>query len=386
MKKDLSTNHLIAIYMCLLALIILTLFINTWFYFQYNFRIIDSQIKQNVTDLYKISQILENNYSNKMLSFAELKKNDSIYFTTDKQFNLFFLIDNYQIEIQNNNDIIKINLDLKATSSIVIPYLIITIIYTVFFLTGSFMFLKNQKLKTDYQNLLTNSFKLSQKLAHDIRSPLSTLNLISSKLTDLELKDLQQAVVQQINIIAQEHLDHSKSIKIDQPIHKAISPVNIQKNDSLLSLFFQRLEQEYEFKRFSIPQAFKIDIDYSVLKERSVSQELENLIYRSINNFIQNSVEATPTNGKITLTVSSSNMPDYNLIISVIDNGKGIPGHIMKRLGKEKISFGKDIVANDISSGNGIAILNAAQDLKSLGAKLEIDSQENIGTTIRVYI
>ena len=97
-----------------------------------------------------------------------------------------------------------------------------------------------------------------------------------------------------------------------------------------------------------------------------------------IRNIIQNAIEATdPLSGKIEVTIQSSKESTNKIEIVISDNGVGIPQSILKKVGKEKLSYGKETL-ND--SGYGIALYNAEKDLKALGHQLLIESEETKGS------
>lgn len=215
---------------------------------------------------------------------------------------------------------------------------------------------------------------LSQKLAHDIRSPISTLNLISSKIEDLEIRTLQLAVVDQINTIANNLLDQTKT--------DGVSDIVLGFSEMLFNL-----EKEYQFKSTSISQKITFKINYDSIQNKKFSSQLNSIIYSTLNNLIQNSIEATSKNGVISISVGLNT--DHKIEVSVSDNGKGIPPEILKRLGKEVLTFGKNKENNgssNLKSGNGIALFNAKKELAENNIELLITSKQNLDTTVKIII
>jgi signal transduction histidine kinase len=245
--------------------------------------------------------------------------------------------------------------------------------------------------------------RLSQKIAHDIRSPMSTLNLISARIADPEIQALQLAVVEQINQIANNLLTEIKNnshtliqqeeesgIRFREKVeeggnrfHKKTEPKLENFKNSTLVQLFKNIEKEYSFKKSVISQNLVFEINYVDLeRSKMISKNLEALIHRSINNFVQNSVEATPTEGTISIKVSGKK---DRIEVIVKDTGRGIPPEILIRLGKEQISFGKSEKEKELfNSGSGIALFNANEDLVREGAQLLIDSKVGIGTSISI--
>lgn len=250
-------------------------------------------------------------------------------------------------------------------------------------LLPSILNLKNNLIELDKKSKIINElethkfkFSLSQKLAHDIRSPISTLNLISSKIENEDIKSLQLAVVDQINAIANDLLNESKEKNTTNTseVHNAYG----------FEKMLQNLEKEYQFKANAIKQTIRFKINYNEVSKYSLDPKLTSIIYRSINNFIQNSIDATNENGVI--DISADTISKGRLEISVKDNGKGIPKHILNRIGQEILSHGKPNRPDAHQSGNGIALYNAKKELSEFNAELEIESELNTGTKIRIII
>lgn len=69
--------------------------------------------------------------------------------------------------------------------------------------------------------------------------------------------------------------------------------------------------------------------------------------------------------------------------IYIKDSGKGIPRHLIDKLGQAGLSFGKD---NSSQSGNGLGIYHAKKTVELFGGSLKIDSTEGIGTTVYLLL
>ena len=225
--------------------------------------------------------------------------------------------------------------------------------------------------------------QLSQKLAHDIRSPVSTLNLISAKITDVEIKQLQLSVVKQINDIANDLLDQSNIGKNLRHIND--QPKNQDVNVVKLTELLLNLEQEYKIKSIALKQKITFKLNKEFLRSCSVDQQLIKLIYSILNNLIQNSIDATNENNEIIFYTLIEN---NKLHLVVKDDGKGIPSFVLEQLGKKPVSFGKEGVSsrNQVVSGSGIALYNAKNDLARFNADLKIESKIDVGTKISLIL
>lgn len=219
---------------------------------------------------------------------------------------------------------------------------------------------------------------LAKKLAHDIRSPVSTLNLISSKIEDPEIKCLQLAVSEQINAIANGLLLQIKNSNNDFKLNSQLTEIRISLTD-----FFFNLMKEYEFKSNVITQKIMFDVEFESINDISIGKELSTVLYSSLNNFIQNSIEATKSDGIIKVVVNKG--ADSLIKIKVSDDGMGIPKDILDKLGHEEVTFGKVNMTKNGSekiSGNGIAVYNAKHELLKYGLDLKIESEMGVGTEV----
>jgi signal transduction histidine kinase len=92
-----------------------------------------------------------------------------------------------------------------------------------------------------------------------------------------------------------------------------------------------------------------------------------------VSNLINNAIEASPAKSSILVIVRLAE--DQSLILSVMDQGKGIPEEDLKKLGNYGFTRGK-------AKGSGIGLSSAKEFLSELGANLEIDSMLDVGTTV----
>jgi signal transduction histidine kinase len=212
---------------------------------------------------------------------------------------------------------------------------------------------------------------LTRKVAHDIRSPMSTLNLISSQIKDENIKSLQLAVVRQINAIAEDLLEKNRSL------NESLIAINQEISGNYFS-FFQQIESEYIAKKIIHQRNIIFDIDASLKKLEARHQKI---LYPILCNFLNNSIEATEEkNCQIKLCAKQAGK---KIVIFISDNGSGIPPEVLSEIGNRPLSYGKN---NQKEPGNGLAIFNAKQDLKLIGAQLEIRSVVEEFTEIKITI
>ena len=54
------------------------------------------------------------------------------------------------------------------------------------------------------------------------------------------------------------------------------------------------------------------------------------------------------------------------ILISIVDNGKGIPGHVVKKIGEKGFSYGK----TNQASGNGLGFYHAKEKINSFNRRM----------------
>lgn len=217
---------------------------------------------------------------------------------------------------------------------------------------------ENTKLQLNDQLILQ-----AKQVAHDIRSPLSVLNMLIPSLTNEsgEKQELIMQSVARINSIADDLLRKqydsfaTKCRNIDEIIRKIVAEK---------SLLLQS-EISFELKADSLSNG-PISIEVS-----------ESEFSRMMSNLINNAIEALPKkSGKIVISIQDN---EKDTSISIIDNGKGIPKFILQRMGERGVTFGKD---GNVQSGSGLGVFSAMQLMTKAGGTFDIRSEEKIGTTI----
>lgn len=208
---------------------------------------------------------------------------------------------------------------------------------------------------------------LSKKLAHDIRTPLSTLNLISSKIHDPDIRGLQQSVVKQIDLIAEDLLSNNKA-----PLAQLISS-----GESIYG-FLKKIENEFDIKFADSKNRFKFSISTELKKSEVI---YEKQLYPIICNCLNNAIEAIDK--EVSEINLSAGVQNNCLVISIEDNGHGIPEAVLAKLGHQEVTSGK---ADNSKSGHGIALFNAYKDITALKGSISIKSELGRFTNVKITL
>lgn len=213
---------------------------------------------------------------------------------------------------------------------------------------------------------------LASQVAHDIRSPISTLNLVSSTLNEVseDKRELIQLASQRINDIANQLLEKSKQ-GLTNSHHQAQAM-----HFDLLSPVIESIVAEKK-AQYSGSRNITISLDISNgLNVIGYFNKME--LLRCLSNIINNSVESLDqASGKIDIRLSQTL---NEAVITIQDNGLGIPHDILIKLNEgQALSHGK-------VSGNGLGVSHARKVIESFGGKLHIESEQNVGTKVIILL
>lgn len=233
--------------------------------------------------------------------------------------------------------------------------------------------IENERLIAQTKILEEKSILASQ-VSHDIRSPLSALNILLSILENLpeEKRTLMRSAIKRINDIANTLLHAGRNTQS-----------NMVEIESSLNIFMisTLIESILTEKRLQFREFIDIEIESEISKSYGLFAEINYTEFkRLISNLINNSVDAIETKkGEIIVRVSEF---QNQILIQIQDNGKGIAPDILANLGQKGISSGK----SGVESGFGLGIPHAINYINSIGGKIELNSHLGIGTTISIFL
>ncbi|MEQ1666424.1 MAG: sensor histidine kinase, partial [Bdellovibrionales bacterium] len=223
--------------------------------------------------------------------------------------------------------------------------------------------------------------KIAKQVAHDIRSPLTALDVVMRTETGMseEKRILARSAITRINDIANDLLEKNRDK--ENKIFREPSEQLKEKRTKSIVLLASLLESLLSEKRLQYRAMHNVDIEYqSAENTYGLFAEVDPIEFkRLISNIINNAVEALPNSrGKVELMLSGDK---NNISIDIKDNGKGIPSHILPTLGTRGVSYGKNA---STESGTGLGLHHAKSTIESLGGHFEIQSEVGVGTVIKI--
>jgi signal transduction histidine kinase len=215
----------------------------------------------------------------------------------------------------------------------------------------------------------------SAQVAHDIRSPLAAL--------DVAVKDTVQMPEKQ-RVVIRNASNRIRDIA-NNLIEKYRSPGDVAKQSDLIPsatdgiyLMSALLDPMITEKRLQFHSKPGIQIDLKLTPESyGLFAKLQPVEFRRmVSNLVNNSAEALGNTGAVSVGLSHEN---GNIILTVADNGKGIPPEILAKLGQKGETHGK-------AGGSGLGLYHARTTAESWGGSFKISSEVGKGTIITVIL
>jgi signal transduction histidine kinase len=247
------------------------------------------------------------------------------------------------------------------------------------------LFQKFKKM-TDRVSELTESEKnlaihkaeneLSDQVAHDIRSPLSALDMMISISNELpeDKRTLLRNAVNRIRDIA--NTLNQRKLKNNE------SQFHLSQEFSIVShceLVYPVLDYLASEKRLQYRDLVDLQINlyqnsdcYGLFASFDVNE-----FKRVISNIINNSVESF-NNGKGIVSIKIFKEDNF-LTVEINDNGIGIPESTLIKLGTRGATFNK-------KGGTGLGLYHAKCSAEKWGGKLSVSSEVGIGTTVKIKL
>ena len=252
--------------------------------------------------------------------------------------------------------------------------------------TNSFIAQISELQKKKFNEInAASQIKLASQVAHDVRSPLSALEMMFSTLGEVseDKRIIIRNSINRIRDIANSLLKENKILESKFPSGNEMFPAEIPTNNTenfetvLISPLLESIMTEV---RLQYREFINLNISYNQTKEGYglFAKLQQNELKRVLSNLINNSVEAINSKaGSITLKLTKAN--DEHLAIEVQDSGAGIPAIILNKLGTRGFTHGK-------IGGSGLGLHHAIETVRNWGGDLSISSNSKIGTTIKILL
>ena len=224
--------------------------------------------------------------------------------------------------------------------------------------------------QVDHLKQLTALGHLTANLAHDLGTPLHSIAGLAKLM--LEREGWPPDVAHKLNLIVEQ------TQRLDNVIQ------NVRKATRLPEPHFELMTVHKIFSE-TLPlvepliQKNHVTIDVQIDRSAASLYVDRYRIQTALLNIIQNSIDAMPDGGKITISAEDDRAAKTSKIM-IADNGQGIPADLLKKVCEPFFSSHQD----EGMRGLGLAIVRDI--VKAHGGRMEIQSTPGSGTSVILYL
>ncbi len=221
---------------------------------------------------------------------------------------------------------------------------------------------------------------LAAQVAHDIRSPLVALDAALKNTSQLPEKQrvIVRHAVNRIRDIANNLLEKNRQQAGTAAAANTVADIHIAGEPPVVRLLSSLIDPVITEKRLSFESKPGINIDFKLTRESyGLFASIAPVEFRRmLSNLVNNAVEALGDKGAVDVHLASE---DKTVILTVSDDGKGIPPAILVKLGQRGETHGK-------AGGSGLGLFHARTTAESWGGSLAITSTPGQGTAVTIKL
>jgi len=226
------------------------------------------------------------------------------------------------------------------------------------------------------KNLVEIKTHFMFQTSHELRSPLNAIQSMTKLLTNGymgNLSEKQREIIMKIETRANRLSETVNDLLKLAKGRAQVSTIKLTKVN--LSNLLQEILEFFE------PRAKErnVIIETRLLANNTLVNGTEQLLRSIAINLISNAIKYTPPGGKVSVCLFETK---DSLILEIVDTGIGIPKEEQEMLFQEffRASNAKKILA--VGTGLGLSIVKV--NVEICGGTIEVDSEENKGTTLKV--
>ncbi|HER08555.1 MAG TPA: HAMP domain-containing protein [Bacteroides sp.] len=213
--------------------------------------------------------------------------------------------------------------------------------------------------------------EMAKQIAHEIKNPLTPMKLnVQHLLRTVEEKKQDPEMIRKISVTLIEQIDSLSSIAREFSDFAKMPRAKNEKINLVAKL--RNLQQLFESS-----ERATISLELGDHREVPVYGDKEQLL-RIFINLVKNGLQSIPEGREGVITIRLEVTPGSTAIVTIRDNGKGIPEEIRDRL------FQPNFTTKSGGMGMGLAISNNI--VKSFGGRIWYDTVMEKGTTFYVEL
>lgn len=241
-------------------------------------------------------------------------------------------------------------------------------------------YLNHKKELAQANSRLIKQDSLVTKIRHDIRGPLSGIIGFAS-LIELEISD--EKLLRNLGLIKQSSknlLDYA-----EQSLKNEIENTD-QQHTTDIDTVIERIQSLYSMQ--SKLKGIKLNFANKYPDQTIIHNLAPNHLINIVGNVVSNAIKFSSNQSKVNILFKDEKpnpSSEEHIMISVADNGIGIPSDKLKSLNNlEMVDSGDDDSAKNIS-GFGIGLVEALRMLVQKGGVFSINSEKEQGTTVNMF-
>ncbi len=250
--------------------------------------------------------------------------------------------------------------------------------------------LKNTQAQLIHSEKMASLGELTAGIAHEIQNPLNFVNNFSevnSELVEELIDEIRKDNLKETEAIAQDIMDNEQKIQyhgkradsiVKGMLQHSRTSTGEKESTDINSLCDEYLRLAYHGLRAkdkSFNADFRTELDTDLPKINIIPQDIGRVLLNLINNAFQAVAEVEKPE-----VIVSTKKHDNEIIISVADNGPGIPDEI-----KDKI-FQPFFTTKPTGQGTGLGLSLSYDIVKSHGGEIKVESSENKGSEFIIQL
>jgi len=209
------------------------------------------------------------------------------------------------------------------------------------------------------------------RVSHDLRGPLSNLNIISSLLKET-VDSQSKEVIELIDFIDKSTSNFTNIISELTDIAKIEGDIDDQEKVNIKDLL---KEVEVSIKDKIVKSNAKISYDLKVPEIRFSKKNLRSILF----NILSNAIKYRAPDRSPEVTIRTEKSGAY-ILFTFQDNGLGIAESDKKKI------FGVFKRAHSHVEGNGIGLYLVKKTITNAGGDIEVESEVGKGSVFKVYL
>lgn len=210
-----------------------------------------------------------------------------------------------------------------------------------------------------------------QLVSHELRSPLTSIQGLSDVLLKFPVAaDESREMLTTI---------HSEAVRLNEMISRFLDLKRLESGTQDLQTTLIEINHLLETCVLAAnPAAAEKGITIQLVKNRHlpIFQADQQLLAQAVGNLLSNAVKYSPPNTNVTIeagTIASE------LLITVRDDGYGIPPHALERIFDKFYRLERDAKSETIGTGLGLSFVKEA--VEKHGGRITVESVEGVGST-----